>query len=73
MDILMPKVDGYSACSIIKTDQATGGIPVVMLTGVGYELNKMLAKEMGADGYLIKPFKLKDLLDIIDQFLKCPK
>ena len=73
MDIMMPKVDGYSACSIIKTDQTTKGIPVVMLTAIGYELNKELAKKIGADGYITKPFSLQGLLHTIKQFLKCPK
>ena len=49
MDIMMPKMDGYNACSIIRTDQATKGVPVVMLTGPDHELNKKLAKTMGAD------------------------
>ena len=44
MDLMMPKMDGYTACSSIKADQATKVIPVVMLTGVGHELNKKLAK-----------------------------
>ena len=73
MDILMPNVDGYVACSTIKTDQVTKGIPVVMLTGVGYELNKKLAEKIGADGYITKPFSLQELLDTIGQFSKCPK
>jgi len=70
MDIMMPKVDGYTACSIIKTDQSTKMIPVIMLTGVGHELNKKLANEIGADGYVTKPFTLQDLLDTIGQFLR---
>jgi len=69
MDILMPKLDGYTACSTLKKDPATKAIPVVMLTAVGYELNKRLAKEVGADGYITKPFNLPDLLDTIGQFL----
>ena len=73
LDIKMPKVDDYSACSIIKTDQTTKGIPVVMLTAVGHELNKELAKKIDADGYITKPFSLQDLLHTIKQFLKCPK
>jgi CheY-like chemotaxis protein len=67
MDILMPKVDGYTACSRIKTDQATEGIPVVMLTGLDHELNKNLAKAVGADGYITKPFSLKELQRTIDR------
>lgn len=73
MDIMMPKVDGYTACSIIKTDQATKMIPVIMITGVDHELNKKLATEIGADGYVTKPFTLQDLLDTIGQFVRYPK
>jgi len=43
MDILMPKLDGYTACYQTKTDEATKAIPVVMLTGIGHELNKRLS------------------------------
>ncbi|GAJ14478.1 unnamed protein product, partial [marine sediment metagenome] len=43
MDILMPKLDGSTACYEIKMDQLTRGIPVIMLTGIGHELNKRLS------------------------------
>ncbi len=69
MDVMMPRVDGYTACSTLKTDQATKDIPVVMLTGLGFELNKALAKEIGADAYITKPFSHQDLLKAIGQFL----
>lgn len=69
MDLMMPKMDGYAACSSIKTDQATKGIPVVMLTGVTHELNKSFAREMGADGYLSKPFNTDELLRQVKQAL----
>jgi len=69
MDILMPKLDGYTACRAIKTEQATKAIPVVMLTAVGYELNKKLAKEVGADGYITKPFSADELLRQVKQVL----
>ena len=69
MDIMMPKVDGYNACYVIKTDPTTKKIPVVMLTAVGYELNRKLANEVGADGYITKPFTLQELLETINRFL----
>jgi CheY-like chemotaxis protein len=69
MDIMMPKMDGYAACTAIKADQSTRHIPVVMLTAVGYELNKKLAKQMGADGYVTKPFSRQQLLDAITPLL----
>ena len=69
MDIMMPKVDGYTACHQITKGQATKAIPVVMLTGVGHELNKKLSFEVGAKGYITKPFSLQDLLDVIRPLL----
>ncbi|MBA7559639.1 Alkaline phosphatase synthesis transcriptional regulatory protein PhoP [subsurface metagenome] len=63
MDILMPKLDGYAACYAIKNSEQTKDIPVVMLTGVGHELNRQLSQEMGATAYITKPFNPEDLLD----------
>jgi len=63
MDILMPKLDGYAACYAIKNNELTKDIPVVMLTGVGHELNRQLSQEMGATAYITKPFNPEDLLD----------
>jgi len=72
MDIMMPKMDGYTACKTIKMGPITRAIPVVMLTAVGYELNVELARGMGADGYITKPFSQQNLLDMIARFLKVP-
>lgn len=69
MDLIMPKMDGYAACSQIKADEATKGIPVVILTAVGHELNKKFATEMGAEGYITKPFTVQKLLDVITPLL----
>lgn len=69
MDLIMPKMDGYAACSQIKADEATKGIPVVILTAVGHELNKKFATEMGAEGYITKPFTVQELLDVITPLL----
>ncbi len=73
MDILMPKKDGYTSCYEIKTDPLTKAIPVVMITAVGYELNVQLSKDMGAEGYITKPFSYHDLQDTIGQFLPSTK
>ena len=69
MDLIMPKMDGYTACSEIKADQATKGIPVVILTAVGHKLNKKFATEMGAEGYVTKPFNSQELIDVITPLL----
>lgn len=69
LDIMMPKMDGYTACHTLKRDPVTKTIPVVMLTGLGYALNLKLSQEMGADGYITKPFTHQDLLDTIGKLL----
>jgi CheY-like chemotaxis protein len=74
MDILMPKMDGLTACYTIKMNQATKEIPVIMLTAVDYELNKKLSQDiMGAHGYITKPFNSQELMKTIAQFLAAAK
>ena len=56
MDMMMPKVDGLTACYAIKKDPATKSIPVIMVTAIGFELNIKLSQQMGATSYVTKPF-----------------
>ena len=69
MDMMMPKMDGLTACYAIKKDPATKSIPVIMVTAIGFELNIRLSQQMGATAYVTKPFASKDLLDKIQQVL----
>ncbi len=70
MDILMPKMDGYSASSEIRKDPKTGDIPIIMITSVGHDLNKKLADGIGATGYIVKPFMIDDLNNKINETLQ---
>ena len=72
MDMMMPKMDGLTACHAIKKDPATKSIPVIMVTAIGFELNIKLSQQMGATGYVTKPFSPQDLLDKIAQVLATP-
>jgi two-component system, OmpR family, alkaline phosphatase synthesis response regulator PhoP len=69
MDMMMPKMDGLTACHMIKNDPATKSIPVIMVTAIGFELNIKLSQQMGASGYVTKPFSSEDLLGKIAQVL----
>lgn len=69
LDIFMPKMDGYTTLGEMKKDVATRGVPVVMVTAVGQELNKTLAETLGAAGYITKPFKSAELLEVITRLL----
>jgi two-component system alkaline phosphatase synthesis response regulator PhoP len=71
MDMMMPGMDGLTACYAIKKEEATRRIPVVMLTAITYELNKKLSEDvMGADGYITKPFSPQELLRTVKCFLR---
>ena len=69
MDIMMPKMDGYTSCYAIKNEPTTKSIPILMLTAIDLKLNLKLSQEIGADGYITKPFTSRDLLKNIAQFL----
>jgi two-component system, OmpR family, alkaline phosphatase synthesis response regulator PhoP len=69
MDIMMPNMDGYSACSLIKNDPELKEVPVVMMSGLGFELNKKIAKRAGANDYITKPFTSEILKGIVSQLL----
>ena len=68
MDIQMPVMDGMEAAQIIKANPSTRHIPIVALTGYAMDGDKKRMHEAGCDGYLSKPFKIKELLLAIDVF-----
>ncbi len=69
MDIMMPKVDGYMACYKIKSDTEMKEIPIIMLSGVGHDLNRKLGMQFVANGYITKPFKMDELDEILERYL----
>jgi CheY-like chemotaxis protein len=70
MDMMMPKMDGLTACHLIKNNPATKMIPVIMVSAIDFELNIKLSKQMGAAGYITKPFSSQDLINAIDKVLE---
>jgi len=62
LDILIPKIDGFKVCQALKKAPSTADIPIIMLTAKDRTEDVKLAKEAGADGYIIKPFDSATLL-----------
>ena len=60
-------------CSKIKSDESTRMIPVLIVTAVAHEQNKEFTRELGADGFIAKPFMVRDLLDEIDRYLSASR
>ena len=54
LDIIMPKMDGFSVLKSLKDDPATKNVPVILLTNLGQEEDVEKGKELGAVGYLVK-------------------
>ncbi len=67
MDVMMPKLDGYSACKEIRKLKNT---PVLMLSARGEEYDKLFGFELGVDDYVVKPFSPKELLARINAIVK---
>jgi DNA-binding response OmpR family regulator len=59
LDVMMPKIDGYTVCREIRK---ISSVPVIMLTARGEEYDKLFGFELGVDDYIIKPFSPKELL-----------
>ncbi len=73
LDIMMPKIDGYEACRILKANPLTKNIPVVLLTAKGRDIDKRLGMEVGATDYIVKPFSPAKLIERIHRLLSCHK
>ncbi len=67
MDIMMPKLDGFSACKEIKKIK---DIPVIVLSARGEEYDKLLGFDVGIDDYVTKPFSPKELIARIKAVMK---
>ena len=70
MDIMMPRLDGVGACSVIKADSLTKEVPVIMVSARGDKLDQEYARDMGADSYITKPFMSQELLEKVDRLLQ---
>jgi DNA-binding response OmpR family regulator len=57
MDVMMPRMDGYEACQVLKADPATCHVPVVMISAKAQEADAVYGRKVGADAYLTKPFE----------------
>lgn len=65
VDIMMPRLDGYQTCALIKNNQAFRAIPVIMLSSKDGLFDKARGRICGSDQYLTKPFTREELLGAI--------
>ena len=73
LDLMLPKLDGYKVCRMLKFDEKYKAIPIIMFTARAQESDKKMGQEVGADAYITKPFDPENLLVIAQQLLAPPE
>ncbi len=69
LDIMLPEMSGFEVCKLLKSNPKTGKIPIVIVSVRAAEENIKMAKEIGADDYLTKPFDPLKLIEVIKKHL----
>jgi DNA-binding response OmpR family regulator len=69
LDLMLPKLDGYKVCRLLKFDDRYKHIPILMLTAKTQEKDKALGVETGANEYITKPFEIDHLLKKVKAYL----
>jgi two-component system, OmpR family, alkaline phosphatase synthesis response regulator PhoP len=69
LDLMLPKLDGYKVCRLLKFDERYKHIPILMLTAKTQEKDKTLGMETGADEYITKPFEMDYLMEKVKAYL----
>jgi DNA-binding response OmpR family regulator len=69
LDLMLPKLDGYKVCRLLKFDERYKHIPILMLTAKTQEKDKVLGLETGADEYITKPFEMDFLMEKVKEYL----
>jgi DNA-binding response OmpR family regulator len=70
LDVMMPKMDGFTTCREIRKRNAWARVPVIMLTAKGDTSDKINGISEGADDYVVKPFEFDELLARIQMILR---
>ena len=69
LDLMLPKLDGYKICRMLKFDEKYKNIAILMLTAKAQEQDRELGFEVGADAYIVKPFDSQELLKKVKELI----
>ena len=70
MDLMLPKLDGYKVCAMLKFDEKYKKTPIIILIARADEKDKKMGQEVAADAYITKPFQPENLLSKIKELIK---
>ena len=69
LDLMLPELDGFAVCEILRHDPATAAVPIIMLTAVSGEMARVAGLEAGASDYMTKPFSPRELIARVEAIL----
>lgn len=72
LDLMLPKLDGYKICRLLKFDERYKQVPIIILSARTQEGDQALALEMGANRFVTKPYDFAEILGHIEALLKTP-
>lgn len=68
LDVVLPKKNGFQVCRALKTGADTKDIKVVLVTSKNQESDRFWGMKQGADGYLVKPYKAEELIELVNRY-----
>ena len=70
LDLMLPEVDGLEVCRVLRRNEETAQIPIIMLTAKAAEMDRVIGLEVGADDYVTKPFSVRELVLRVKNLLR---
>ncbi len=70
LDVMLPEMDGFTVCEILRREQATADVPIILLTARSSELCRVIGLDAGANDYITKPFSPHDLERRVESLLR---
>lgn len=70
LDLMLPKVDGYKVCAMLKMNEEYANIPIIIVTARGSDQDKKIGNDVRADAYITKPYQHETVLAKIKELLK---
>jgi len=73
LDLILPGLNGFNVCERLRSHPTTASVPIIMVTALPGELPRLAGVELGADGYIRKPFEIQELVSLVGEWFRQPR